>query len=117
MVALDSARATNRSSLRLGSPQQSKTIILVVDVPRDEMAAHLNLSPRRTLVHLCPAGALRHCAVEFGGREQHFGVLRRTTDDQGMGFRVMTIDLLDRQLFLLCLPHCCRSSQEFDGQR
>jgi hypothetical protein len=43
-----------------------------------------------------------------------FGILRCTTDD---GLGDMTIDLLDRQLFPLYLPHCCRSSPEFDGQR
>jgi hypothetical protein len=45
------------------------------------------------------------------------GILRCTTDDQGIVFGDMTIDLLDRQLFPLFLPHCCRSSPKFDGQR
>lgn len=64
-----------------GSIQQSESVILIIDVPGDEVAAHLNLSSRRMLTHFRSARALRHSTVKFGRREQHFGVLRCSTDD------------------------------------
>ncbi len=69
------------------------------------MATHLNLSPRGPLIHLRPAGALRHCPEQLGGCEQHFGILRCPTGDQAVPHGRVTVDLLDADLLFFCFPH------------
>nr|CAI0334253.1 hypothetical protein SHINE37_100356 [Rhizobiaceae bacterium] len=82
-------------------------------MPGDKVSAHLDLSLRGALVHLRPAGALRHRPVQLGGCEQHFDILRRSTGDQAVPPGHMTVDLLDADLFFLCFPHRLATPQNW----